>query len=513
MKTLRLACFSLASLVAACGGAAGTAGPPHADIPVGVNAPPSKLAATAKEAPPAPLASKGSPFPAVTHDKLPNGLEVATVTSHALPIVQLRLVVHAGMGYAPAHPGLAAMTGDMLKEGGTRTMTSATLLEKVESLGADLGIDTDQDATTISIGVTKDKLAEALGILAEVASAPRFDESEFKKLKKRSIDEAEDRARSSGGWGAMHALMKELYPASSPYASYGATPAELSKITSANVKDFYKKFYTPKNATIVIAGDIDASAVDTAKTKLGSWNGAAPPAVEFPEATTPKGTKIILVHRAKSAQSDISVGALTAERSTADWPTIRVANQILGGGVAGRLFLDVREQRSLAYSTGSRILELAHGKQPFIAYAGTQTLKTGLAIQGILDNLEKIKSGVSDAERSTASNYLSDIFAVRMETIGAIASMVATQVELGLPDGYWDQYRAAVKEVTTQQASDTAKALVSQPGWLIVVSGDADIIGAPLSHFGDVNVVDPEHEFKPIKTIPANPQAPLEIAK
>ncbi|MEO7111531.1 MAG: pitrilysin family protein [Polyangiaceae bacterium] len=497
----------------ACGGASDHPQvPQHADIPIGVQPSPPQATST-RESPPAPLASKDSPFPAISRTKLANGLEIATVTSHSLPIVQVRLVVHAGSGYVPALPGVPDLTGQMLKDGGTRTMTSADLLNRVESLGADLDIGTDEDATTISLGVTKDKLPEALGLLAEVVGGPRFDESEFKKLKKRSMDEAEDRARSSGGWAAAHAQMRELFAASSPYASYGATPAELTKVTMASVKDFYKKFFVPKNATLVLAGDLDDGAAKLIESKFSTWSGGEAPKVDFPAAIPPKGTRVLLVNRPKSAQSDINVCSLAPERSSPSWPQIRVANQVLGGGVAGRLFLDVREQRSLAYSTGSRIMEVAHGQQPFTAYAGTQTAKTGLAVQGLIDNLEKIKSGVTDSEIASAERYLSDIFAVRMETIGAIASMVATQVELGLPDGYWDQYRAAVKQVTTAQASDWANKLASSPGWLIVVSGDADVIGTPLSHFGEVTVLDPEAEFKTVKTIPANPQAPIEIAK
>jgi zinc protease len=514
MKSLGLVALCIFSGIAgiACGGSTPPPALPHADIPVGVTSPPPQASST-KESPPAPLASKDSPFPAISRSKLANGLDLATVTAHSLPIVQVRLVVHAGAGYAPAFPGVADLTAQMLKDGGTRTMTSADLLNRVESLGADLDIGTDSDATTISLGITKDKLPEALGLLAEVVGGPRFDESEFRKLKKRAMDEAEDRARSNGGWAAAHAAARELFAPTSPYASFGATPAELSKVTLASIKDFYKKFFVPKNATLVLAGDLDDGAAKLVESKFSNWTGGDAPKVDFPAAIPPKGTRVILVDRPKSAQSDISVTSIAPERTSPAWPQIRVANQVLGGGVAGRLFLDVREQRSLAYSTGSRIQELAHGSQPFSAYAGTQTAKTGLAVQGIIDNLEKIKSGVTDSEIASAERYLSDIFAIRMETIGAIASMVATQSVLGLPDGYWDQYRAAVKQVTTAQASDWANKLASSPGWLIVVSGDSDVIGTPLSHFGDVTVLDPEHEFKTVKTIPANPQAPIEIAK
>ena len=186
----------------------------------------------------------------------------------------------------------------------------------------------------------------------------------------------------------------------------------------------------------------------------------------------------------------------------------------MGGGVAGRLFLDVREQRSLAYSAYSRVLELAHGQEPVVLYAGTETKKTGLAVQGLIDNLEKIEaSGVSAQETETARRYLSDVFAIRMETIGSIADMIVEADELHLPDGYWDVYRAAVRGTDNTRASAAAKKLFHADRATVVVAGDADAIGTMLAHFGDVTVIDPEHEFKTMKTIPENKNAVLELAK
>ena len=105
--------------------------------------------------------------------------------------------------------------------------------------------------------------------------------------------------------------------------------------------------------------------------------------------------------------------------------------------MASCLFGDVREQRSLAYSTNSQIGELAHGNQPLYAYAGTKTPSTIAALQGLLENLEKMTTvPIAENEVASARRFLSDIFAVRIETIGSIANLIANQDALGLGEIY-----------------------------------------------------------------------------
>lgn len=499
-----------ASFAFACGGADASA-PPHLDLPI----PPARTSEASEtkaghEAPPASLASKPSPFPSVARAKLDNGLRVAAVEVHALPIVQVRIVTFAGMGYGT--PGAAQFTADMLKEGGTRAMTSAQVLSRVEALGASLSVDVDFDRTVLSLGVTKAHLDEALALLGQIVSEPRFDGTELRKLKARRADESREAARGSGAWSATRIVFRELYTETNPYSHYDLVPSEIAKVSEQTLRDFHKRFYVPSNVELIVTGDVTlAQAQAAAQRTLGAWRGGAVPKVEFPEAIAPTKRRVILASRPHSEQSDIYVATLAPPRNSADWPDLRVANQVLGGGVASRLFADVREQRSLAYSTRSSILELAHGKEPMLAYAGTATKKTGLAIQGLIENLDKIAGGnIDEAEVSSAGRYLSDIFAIRLESIGSIADLIAAQDTLGLPDAYWDNYRSAVRDVTIARADAAAKKLFAGTGQLIVVAGDASAIGKPLSHFGEVVVVDPEKEFATISTIPADPNAALE---
>jgi zinc protease len=504
MMRAPLLLLSLALLAACKPAATASFGPNKVEIPVGADAhrATSSTQGQGASAPPS-GATKESPFPAVAMSKLANGMGVDVVTSRALPIVQIRVLVRAGSGYG-ATPGVATLTGDMLKDGGTRAMSSADLLKRVETLGADLSVNTDFDATVLSMAVTKDQLPEALSIVSQVVREPRFDGDELRKLKARTIDELEDEARSSGSYTATRLVFRELFPEKSAYGTYSVVPSEVAKVDGAAIRDFHHRFYVPKTTTLVLAGDVDeATAKVLADKSFGSWAGGDSPKVDFAPPHVPSKPRVIIAHRPKSVQSDVYVAMVAPARKTEGWPAVRVANQVLGGGVASRLFSDVREQRSLAYRTSAQVLEVAHGEQPLVVYAGTETGKTAQAVAGLLENLTRMTtSPPTGAETESARRFISDVFAIRMETIGSIADMVVTQETFGLPEGYWDAYRKQVRAIEPAEAEAAAKKLYTTQQAIVVVAGDADVIAPELARYGEVTVVDPEKEFKTMRTVP-----------
>jgi predicted Zn-dependent peptidase len=471
-----------------------------------------------REAPPESGPPRESPFPKIEHQDLPNGLALDVVSSRTLPLVQIRVLLKSGAAADGDLTGLANMTAKMLKDGGAGRYSSKDLLAKIETLGADLGIEVGPDSTILSLAVAKAHFDEAIDLLGTVVREPRWDEQEFSKLKKRQIQKVADKAKSSGAWAATMLVWRELYRLPTgvhPYAPYDALPSELSRITTKTCRDFYQKNYTPKNATIVVGGDIDADASKKAVERaFGTWKGGDVAPATFAEATAPDRLKILLADRPKSAQSDIYVAALGPARKDDSWTAVKVANQILGGGVSGRLFLDVREKRSLAYNTRSSVGELARGPVPITAYAGTQTAKTGLAVQALLENLKRISTEpASGDELNTARRYLADIFAVRMETVGAVSDMVVSLRVLGLPDDYYDTYRKEIRDIDVGAALQGIAEYVREGHAVLAVAGDAERIAPVLSHFGDVVIYNPEKEFERVRSIPANPQAPIELER
>jgi zinc protease len=457
------------------------------------------------------------PFPTIAHDRLDNGLELRVVTRKIYPLIELRLVIFSGSASDGKQTGVASLTGDMLKAGGAGNWSAADLTERAESLGSSIEIATGRDSTQIRMAITTGDFDAALDLLGAVAQRPRFAANEFAKLKERALEGAKSAAKSDPGWAASMVLYRELFHTgldSHPYAHFDAQAADINRLTLAECRRWYQSHVTAKNAALVIAGDIDPSTVTAAARRVfGTWRGNRPEPPAMNEPLPPLPDTIWVVDRPHSAQSEILVAALGQERASPSWPAVTEVNQILGGGVAGRLFLDVREKRSLAYSTGSSLNEVAHGPVPIVLSAGTQTPKTAQALQALLDNAQKISAAPpTKAEVGTASRYLANSFLFKTETLGAVADMAAKLAVLGLPDDYFDTYRHALATLDSASLFRAAQQSFGFSNPVIVVAGDASQIAKPLTHFANIVVVDPVRGFEPTSQLPMNEQQSIDAA-
>jgi hypothetical protein len=111
-----------------------------------------------------------------------------------------------------------------------------------------------------------------------------------------------------------------------------------------------------------------------------------------------------------------------------------------------------------------------------------------------------------------ASRYLSDSFLFRTETLGAVADLTVKLSVLGLPDDYFDTYRAQIRKLDAGTIYEASQKYFKIKNPVLVVAGDAAVIAKPLSHFAKVVVIDPEHDFQPGRTLPLDATQPLEAA-
>ncbi len=84
---------------------------------------------------------------------------------------------------------------------------------------------------------------------------------------------------------------------------------------------------------------------------------------------------------------------------------------------------------------------------------------------------------------------------------------------MGLPDDSDDGYRKELRDITAPLALKAASEAIRPGHAIVVVAGDAKIIGPMLSHFGDVKVVDPTRDFERVRTLPMNAEAPIEVER
>jgi predicted Zn-dependent peptidase len=326
----------------------------------------------------------------------------------------------------------------------------------VAFLGANLQVGSDNDRVVIAIEALAEHFQEALGLVAEIATAPAFNQGELDKLKKRELARLELRTQSPHFLAARE-LHKALY-GGHPYAHVDTTPAVVAKVKREDLVNWHRQYFAPNNAFLVVTGAVSAEQVHAgAERAFGRWSKRLIPVVKSAEPTLPVKREVIIVDRRPSVQSVIYHGNLALPRASADFIPLLVSNQVLGGSAAARLFMDLREKRSLTYGAYSSVAERLQ-IAPFTAYASVRNEVTGDAMAGFEEHLRRIVSEpAGQDELAAAKHFLIDRFPLRIETADKIADLVADLRMYGLPDDYWDHFGQAIDQVTPDQALAAAQ--------------------------------------------------------
>jgi zinc protease len=463
---------------------------PPAEVPA-LEPAPGAEAERPREAPPPSGQRRDIAFPDVARATLPNGLEVNTVEWHQLPVVYIRLVVRSGGETDPDRiPGLSELVAQMLREG-TRQRSSAELAEAIEFLGADMSTSADAENVELVFRAMRGHLDEAMQIVAEVATEPAFSGAELEKLRRRELDRLALSARNPS-WLVRREFYARLY-GEHPYANVDTTEEAVRRVRRNDLSRWHRTHFVPSNAFLVVTGDVTPDEVQRISAEaFGDWRGRPVQSAERPAPPERSEREIVVVDRPGSAQSVIVAGNLAIDRRDDAWIPLEVANQVLGGSAASRLFMDLRERRSLTYGAYSTI----HPRidvGPFVASTSVRTDVTADALTALLEHLDRIVSEApSSSEIEDASRFLADSFPLRIDTPANIAHMVESLRVFGLPDDYYDQYRSRVQAVTPEGALVAARESIHPEQALVVIVGEASAIAESLRPYGAVTVVDAE---------------------
>jgi len=482
--------LSALSLLASCGGSKGsTSAQPETAKEAQAEAQPER------ETPPAPGEAKDISLPPVHIANLDNGLQVNTIVAGELPVVYATLVVRSGGESDPARlPGLSGLVAEMLKEGTTKR-SSAEVAEEIEFLGADLWTKSDEENTYVGVRALAEQFDVVMSILAEVAGKPAFSNKELAKLKRRELDRLALSEREPR-YIARRTFYRELY-GRHPYGTVDTTPQAVKRVRRQDLLRWHREHFVGNNAFLVVAGAVDPDHVaETAKKTLGALSPGKRAVPTYAEPPHPLDRNILVVDRPGSVQSVIYIGNLAIARADREWIPLVVANQVLGGSAASRLFMDLRERRSLTYgaysSVGARV-----DIGPFLAYASVRTEVTTEAVGAFFWHLERINQEPAGAtELANAKRYLSDSFPLKVDTPGKLAELVVKLRIFGLPDDYWDHYRQAIRNTSASEALYAARNYIRPKDALVVVVGQAADFAQSLQRFGPVTVVSPDGEVK-----------------
>jgi zinc protease len=446
-------------------------------------------------------------FPDVQRAALSNGLEVVLAQRSDLPLVRMQLLVDAGFAADPAtRPGLASMTATMMDEG-TDSRSSLEIAEELALLGASIGSGANLDLSTVSLSALKDNLEPSLDLFVDVVRNPSFPESELERLRRQRLAGIQQEKAQPMGM-AMRALPPLLYGAGHAYSqplTGSGTVASVEAMTRQDLQGFHETWYTPDNATLVVAGDVTlAELVPQLEAAFGSWERGSVPVKNLAVVAHPSAAEVFILDKPGAPQSVILAAQLIPPTANPDEVAFQTMNTVLGGAFISRINLNLREDKHWSYGAFSFAWDAA-GQRPFVVYAAVQTDKTAESLQEIQNEIEAIRGPhpVTEDELTKAVDNLTLSLPGSWETINAVNGSLAEIVRFGLPDDHFDTYADAIRGVTSEQASAIARQFLDPDRMVWVVVGDRAEIEEKIRElgFGNVRVLTEDLVAEPIAMV------------
>lgn len=420
--------------------------------------------------------------PAPVTRRLSNGMGVTYVRQAELPAVSAVLVVRgAGTTDDPASlPGLATFTASMLDEG-AGGKNALALADALDLLGASLSTSAGWDATQVNLYVLRDNFPAALALMADVAVRPDFPANEVERLRDERVTNL-TRGKDEASVIAGNAFQSLVYGGSHPYGRF-ATIEATRGLDRARVAAFHATAYQPRNATLILVGDVDPATDHAAVERaFGGWRAAegsqmAPPVLQAPQIAR---TALYLIDKPGAAQSEIRIGHPGAPRGTPDYYALRVLNTLLGGSFTSRLNNNLRETHGWTYGARSTF-SMRQSAGPFTAQAAIVTAKTDSAVVEFFKELERIRAEPIPAEElEKAKRYLALGFPQEFETTPTVAAQFADLVTYGIEPSFFDSYVSRIMAVTADDVRRVANQYLRPDRAVVVVVGDRKTIEAGL---------------------------------
>jgi zinc protease len=412
--------------------------------------------------------------PEVASAKLSNGLELRVVERHEIPKLAVGLLVNVGAtADSTGKAGLASMTAEMMDEG-TKSRTALEIEAELERMGSYLSTGASREWSLVSLDTLERHLAPSLELMADVVLRPSFPSEELERLRKQVLDGIlQERANPNATAGRV--VRKVLFGAGHPYGwPVDGDEASIQSFERDDLERFYRTHYSPVDACLIMVGDVSSGdAEETAEKAFSGWKASESPPIEV-EPVRCSGRCVYLVDRPGAPQSEVRIAMPAPERSTSDYFSLQVLNNVLGGGFSSRLNLNLRENKGYSYGAFSAI-RFGRFQSLFLGIAPVETGVTKEAVQEMLAEFEAMASWerpVTEQELDDAKATLVRGYAQRYETLAQIAGEVAELEGFGLPMEELVTYTSHIEAVSLDHLEAAADKYIPTQDFVLVVVGD-----------------------------------------
>jgi len=398
---------------------------------------------------------------------LDNGLTVMVVENNKLPRASASLSFDNPLIFEGEIAGVSSILAEMIGNG-TQSISKEDFIGEVDFMGASLNI----TGSGAFAGSLKRYFPRVLELMSQAVLEPLFTQEEFdnqKNLIKESLKTSEKDVSTA----ANRVQNFITYGANHPNGEF-VSQASLDKASFNDAVDFYNNFSSPNNAYLVILGDIEFEEIKEKVTELfNSWESKEVVANSFPEPKNPDETEVIFVDMPNGVQSVVTViNTIDFNKKQADYFPALVATRILGGGGAGRLFNNLREDKGWTYGSYSSISESYKTKGLILAQAQVKNEVTDSAAVELLVELDKMRNKlVTDEElMSTKAKYTGN-FVMSLENPATIAGFARNIITQDLPEDYYNSFLENINNVTKQDVQNAAQKYFSTNKTRIFITG------------------------------------------
>ena len=271
--------------------------------------------------------------------------------------VEVRLAIRFGDDKSLAGQEAVAQIAGQLFMRGTKTKSREQIQDAMQKLNSTIGIGVGNGSCNANISTTAENLGGALELAVEILRDPLFPESDLDEIRRQAIAAAE-RSRPEPGTLASLALNANLSPFPRSDIRHIRTIDEqiedLNKVTVADLRNFYQKFFGASNGFLTVVGKFDEDAVkQTAERLLASWkspSGFARIATKYQDVKA-INTKIETPDKANA--NFLAATPIRMSDSHPDYPALVMAAYMFGGEISSRMPDRIRNREGLSYGAGT----------------------------------------------------------------------------------------------------------------------------------------------------------------
>ena len=395
----------------------------------------------------------------LTRLELPGGGVLLVKEERAVPLIALRAVWSGGLRAETAQTAGINLMAARLASKGTRTRGPEQIVREMEAMGGSLGGNSGRNSFGLRAEVLSRHLEPAFALFADAIAEPAFAAEEVQRERTLQIDEL--RSRDDNPAGVAFLLFGETLYQKHPYRFDAlGTEASVAGLEPGLLSAYRAAQYPPAAVTLSIVGDVDPAEVQRlVQGRFGKGASAKRKPVLAPPQEDPITSPRKAVRKLDKAQAHLVLGFPGVRLDDPLRFQLDVLSAILSGQ-GGRLFVELRDKRSLAYSVTSFSME---GVDPgyFAVYIGCGPGKTQEALTGIRDELAKVReSAPSEAELDRARTHLIGAHAIGMQRNSSRAALYAFDECYGLGCDASSKYQERISAVTQASVLKAAQRIL-----------------------------------------------------